>query len=72
MEADVIAIKSHIGASQQTVFACEVVTHMYGKLYSGLMPETDRWRAFRSKDYQHSLDKLWTKFNNDQSMARSW
>lgn len=65
MEADVIAIKSDIDASKQTVYACEVVTHMDGKMYSGSLPETDRWGDFGNKDYQHSLEKLWTKFNND-------
>lgn len=66
MEADVIAIKSDIDAAEQTVYACEVVTHMDGKqLYSGPMPDTDRWRDYGNKDYQFSLEKLWTKFNND-------
>ncbi|WP_336035942.1 hypothetical protein [Halobacterium yunchengense] len=71
MEADVIAIKSDIDTRQQTVYACEVVTHMDGKLYSGSMPDTDRWGEFGNKDYQHSLDKLWTKFKNDHRYVKN-
>jgi hypothetical protein len=71
MEADLIAIKSDIGAGRQTIYACEVVTHMDGKLYSGSMPEADRWRDFGNKDYQHSLEKLWTKFNNDHRYVKN-
>lgn len=44
---------------------------MDGKIYSGSMPDTDRWRDFGNKDYQHSLDKLWTKFHNDHRYVQN-
>jgi len=62
MEADVIGIKSD--GQTQTVYTCEVVTHLDGKLYSGT-PDTDRWEEYGNTDYQYSLEKLWTKFKND-------
>jgi hypothetical protein len=62
MEADVIGIKSD--GQTQTVYTCEVVTHLDGKLYSGT-PDTDRWEQYGGTDYQYSLEKLWTKFRND-------
>lgn len=62
MEADVIGIKSD--GQTQTIYTCEVVTHLDGKLYSGT-PDTNRWQEYGNTDYQYSLEKLWTKFKND-------
>ncbi|MFC6721545.1 hypothetical protein [Halobacteriaceae bacterium SHR40] len=66
MEADVIGIKTNQQTGEQTVYVCEVVTHMDGDLYSGT-PEGDEWAAHADNDdYQFSLEKLWTKFTNDR------
>ncbi|APX96387.1 hypothetical protein [Natronorubrum daqingense] len=62
MEIDVVAIDSSDGT--QTVYACEVVTHLNGKLYSGT-PDTDNWSSFGNESYQYSLEKLETKFRSD-------
>jgi len=71
LEADVNAINSDIDTDTQTVFACEVVTHMDGKLYSGDMPDPDRWEEFGNKDNQYSLEKLWTKFSNEHRYVKN-
>lgn len=64
MEADVIAVQNE-REENQTVYACEVVTHLEGSLYSGT-PETDNWSEYGNNDaYHHSLEKLETKFTND-------
>lgn len=70
MEADVIGIKSDVQNDTQKVYTCEVVTHMDGKLYSGEMPETDRWEEYGKSDCQHSLEKLWTKFDSDHRYVK--
>jgi len=62
MEIDVVAIDS--AGSEQTVYACEVITHLHGTIYPGT-PSTDRWDAYGNDDYQYTLEKLWRKFNSD-------
>lgn len=62
MEIDVVAIDS--GGGEQTIYACEVITHLHGTIYPGT-PSTDRWEAYGNDDYQHTLEKLWRKFNSD-------
>lgn len=65
MEADVIAAKTDSDGNQ-TVYICEVVTHLDGALYSGT-PSSDRWDEYVHNDgYRYSLEKLWTKFTNDR------
>lgn len=61
-ELDVLAIHSADG--HQTIYACEVVTHVNGMLYVGT-PSTDRWADFGNPDYQHTLERIWTKFEAD-------
>lgn len=62
MELDVLAIHSEYG--QQTVYACEVITHVQGMLYVGT-PTTDRWEDFGNDDYQWTLERIWKKFEAD-------
>lgn len=62
MEIDVVAIDST--GAQQTVYACEVITHLHGTIYPGT-PSTDRWDAYGNDNYQYTLEKLWRKFNSD-------
>lgn len=62
MELDVLAIHSDSG--RQTVYACEVVTHVRGMLYVG-SPETDRWSDFGNENYQYTLERIWDKFHSD-------
>lgn len=64
LEIDVVAVASEGGS--QTVYACEVITHLNGSAYSGT-PKTDEWAEFGNNSYQHSLEKIWTKFNSDFS-----
>ncbi|ARS89939.1 hypothetical protein [Natrarchaeobaculum aegyptiacum] len=65
MEADVIAIDNDRDTDQQTVYVCEVVTHMSGKLYSG-DPEEGWWDQFtNTKAHRFSLQKLEQKFSKD-------
>lgn len=40
MEIDVVGVESTSG--EQVVYACEVVTHLHGTLYSGT-PDEDGW-----------------------------
>ena len=47
------------------VYTCEVVTHIDGLHYSGT-PNTDRWEEYGNDDYQHTLERLWRKFNTDR------
>jgi hypothetical protein len=64
MEADVIEVKTDSDGNQ-TVYICEVVTHLDGDLYSG-EPNSNRWDEYVHNDaYRYSLEKLWTKFMND-------
>lgn len=62
MEVDLIGIDSTDG--KQVVYACEVITHLHGTIYTGT-PSTDRWAEYGNSNYQYSLEKLWTKFNSD-------
>lgn len=62
MELDVSAINSESG--DQTVYACEAITHVGGMLYVG-EPSTDRWTDYGNDNYQHTLDRIWSKFQND-------
>lgn len=62
MELDVLAVDNTDG--KQTVYACEVVTHLSGRLYSGT-PDTDDWDTFGNDSYQYSLETLWRKFEAD-------
>ena len=62
MELDVLAIRSGNGA--QTVYACEVITHIDGMLYVG-SPKTDRWDDFGNKNYQRTLERIWNKLEVD-------
>ncbi len=62
-EIDVIAIDSSDGT--QTVYACEVITHLNGGAYSGT-PKTDKWADYGNNSYQYSLEKLETKFRADR------
>jgi hypothetical protein len=64
MEIDVVAIDSQDG--EQTVYACEVITHLRGTIYSGT-PDSSRWSEFGNDGYQYTLEKLWDKFKSDQS-----
>jgi hypothetical protein len=62
MELDVLAIQSENG--NQTVYACEVITHINGMLYTG-SPSTDRWSEFGNDNYQRTLERIWKKFEVD-------
>lgn len=62
MEIDVVAIDSSNGT--QTVYACEVLTHLNGSAYSGT-PETEKWTDYGNDSYQYSLEKLESKFRSD-------
>lgn len=62
MEIDVVAVDSSNGT--QTVYACEVITHLNGAAYSGT-PKTDKWADYGNDSYQFSLEKLETKFRAD-------
>lgn len=62
MEIDVVAIDSN--GEAQTVYACEVITHLHGTIYSGT-PDTEEWTAYGGQGYQFTLEKLWTKFQSD-------
>lgn len=61
-EMDVLAIRSQDG--RQTVYACEVITHVNGMLYVG-NPSTDRWDEFGNDNYQWTLERIWRKFEAD-------
>ena len=62
MELDVLAIDSEGGT--QTVYACEVVTHVRGMLYTGT-PSSERWSGFGNDSYQHTLERIGEKFRTD-------
>lgn len=70
MEVDVIGVDTDRDTGEQTVYVCEVVTHMDGDLYSGT-PNTDKWNdVANNDDYRHSLEKLERKFTNDHQYAQ--
>jgi len=55
MEADIIAIDNDSDTGRQSVYVCEVVTHMSGKLYSGT-PDEGWWTEFTNTEaHQYSL-----------------
>jgi hypothetical protein len=64
LEIDVIGV-DNTDAGEQVVYTCEVVTHIDGLLYPGT-PDTDRWAAYGGDGYQHTLERLWRKFNADR------
>jgi len=65
LEIDVIGV-DNTEDGEQVVYTCEVVTHLNGLHYSGT-PDTDRWEAYGNEDYQHTLERLWRKFNSDKT-----
>jgi hypothetical protein len=67
LELDVVGVESTNGT--QTVFACEVVTHLDGRLYTGTS-STNRWTEFGNESYQHSLEKVWQKFERSHGYVR--
>jgi hypothetical protein len=46
------------------VYACEVVTHLHGTLYSGI-PNEGWWNEYGNEGYQYTLNRLWEKFEED-------
>lgn len=65
MELDVLGVESNAG--EQTVYGCEVVTHLDGMNYSGT-PDTDDWSAYGNDTYQYTLQWLWEKFEQDYTL----
>ena len=64
LEIDVIGV-DNTEEGEQVVYTCEVVTHIDGLLYPGT-PNTDRWTEYGNDGYQHTLERLWQKFNADR------
>lgn len=64
LEIDVIGVYN-TERGDRVVYTCEVVTHIDGLHYSGT-PDTDRWAEYGNDDYQHTLERLWRKFNSDK------
>lgn len=64
MEIDVIGVET-TSSGEQIVYTCEVVTHIDGLHYSG-DPDTDRWAEYGNDDYQHTLERIWRKFQSDR------
>lgn len=67
MEIDVLGVES--SNQSQTVYACEVVTHLHGTLYSGT-PDTEEWTEYGNDGYQYTLERLWEKFEADLQLVR--
>jgi hypothetical protein len=65
MEIDVLGVESADGV--QTVYGCEVITHLDGTLYSGT-PDTDDWAEFGNDGYQYTLERIWEKFHEDYDL----
>jgi hypothetical protein len=59
MELDVLGVKAT--PEGQRIFACEVITHLDGQLYSG-SPDTDDWDDYGNDSYQYSLERITEKF----------
>ncbi|CDK38639.1 hypothetical protein DM2_602 [Halorubrum sp. DM2] len=59
MELDVLGVKST--SEGQRIFACEVITHLDGQLYSG-SPDTEEWADYGNDSYQYSLERITEKF----------
>jgi hypothetical protein len=66
MEIDVLGVESTSG--EQTVYACEVVTHLHGTLYSGTPDEEGWWTDYGNESYQYTLKRLWDKFDEDYDL----
>ena len=64
LEIDVIGV-DNTERGDRVVYTCEVVIHIDGLHYSGT-PDTDRWAEYGNDDYQHTLERLWRKFNSDK------
>jgi hypothetical protein len=64
IEIDVIGV-DNTDEGTQVVYTCEVVTHIDGLLYPGT-PDTDRWAEYGNDGYQHTIERLWRKFNADR------
>ncbi|ERG92787.1 MAG: hypothetical protein J07HQW1_02835 [Haloquadratum walsbyi J07HQW1] len=69
MELDVLGVKSTNG--KQTVYACGVVTHIRGSLYSGSPDEEGWWSKYGNTSYQHSLECIFHKFEEDYDLVTS-
>ncbi|MDR5672460.1 hypothetical protein RH858_04760 [Halalkaliarchaeum sp. AArc-GB] len=67
MEIDVLGVESQSG--EQTVYACEVVTHLHGTLYSGT-PDEGWWNKYGNEGYQYTLNRLWEKFEEDLDLLK--
>lgn len=66
VELDVLGVQSD--SEGQSVYACEVVTHLNGSLYSGTPNAEGWWSEFGNDSYQYSLERLWNKFNADYDL----
>jgi hypothetical protein len=64
IEIDVVGV-DNTEQGERVVYTCEVVTHIDGLLYPGT-PDTDRWAEYGNDGYQHTLERLWQKFNSDR------
>lgn len=67
MELDVLGVGTDNG--NQTIYGCEVVTHLDGLHYNGT-PDTDSWEEYGNDDYQYTLQRLWEKFQQDYALIR--
>lgn len=65
MELDVLGVETSGG--EQTVYGCEVVTHLDGVNYNGT-PDTDDWAEYGNDTYQYTLQRLWEKFQQDYAL----
>lgn len=60
MELDVLGVESKDGS--QTVYGCEVITHIDGMLYSGTPEKEGWWSEYGGPGYQYTLKRIWEKF----------
>lgn len=67
MEVDVLRVESTDG--EQTVYACEVVTHIRGSLYSGSPDEEGWWNKYGNESYQHSFERIFHKVEEDYELV---
>jgi len=67
MEVDVLGVESTNG--EQTVYVCEAVTHIRGSLYSGSPNEEGWWSQYGNESYQHSLERIFHKFEEDYDLV---
>jgi hypothetical protein len=68
LEVDVIGVKSTSNGGD-TVYTCEVVTHLNGLNYSGT-PNTQKWEEYGNSSYQHTLERIERKFESDREYVR--